>query len=169
MVFALCCHLLVLNICMTFYEYTLFKSYRADMILSRSWYLKVQRDVIQKVSVQELWFLRSACGLMLVNISMKFHEDVLNGFKVIERTRFCHRYCYIQSSKGHYSKKYISKSYDSCALRVIQCWLIFIYSFMKISWTVFKLQSGHDFVTDRQMDSPGKNNMSPNPKGGRHK
>ena len=24
--------------------------------------------------------------LMLVNICMKFHEDILNGFKVIERT-----------------------------------------------------------------------------------
>ena len=33
---------------------------------------------------------------------------------------------------------------------------------MKISQTVFELQSGHDFVTDDQ----GKNNMSPNPTGG---
>ena len=38
---------------------------------------------------------------MLVNICMKFHEDVLNGFKVIEQTWFCHRNCYVQSSKGH--------------------------------------------------------------------
>ena len=28
---------------------------------------------------------------MLVNMCMKFHEDVLNGFKVKERIRFCHR------------------------------------------------------------------------------
>ena len=43
---------------------------------------------------------------MLVNISMKFHEDNLNGLKVIERTQFCHRNCYmyLQSSKGHNSK-----------------------------------------------------------------
>ena len=26
---------------------------------------------------------------MLVNICMKFHEDVLNGFQVTEQTRFC--------------------------------------------------------------------------------
>ena len=26
---------------------------------------------------------------MLVNIYMKFHEDILNGFEVTERTRFC--------------------------------------------------------------------------------
>ena len=26
---------------------------------------------------------------MLVNICMKFHEDILNGFQVTERTQFC--------------------------------------------------------------------------------
>ena len=41
---------------------------------------------------------------MLVNIGMKFHEDILNGFKVKKRTRFCLRNCYLQSSKGHNSK-----------------------------------------------------------------
>ena len=42
---------------------------------------------------------------------------------------------------------------------------------MKIPQTFFELQSGHDFVTDRQTggrmdrrtDDKGKNNMSPNP------
>ena len=41
---------------------------------------------------------------MLVNFCMKFHEDILNGFKVTEQTRFCLRNCYLQSSKGHNSK-----------------------------------------------------------------
>ena len=41
---------------------------------------------------------------MLVNVSMKFHEDILNHLKVIEWTHFCHRNCYLQSSKGHNSK-----------------------------------------------------------------
>ena len=40
---------------------------------------------------------------MWVDISMKFHEDILNGLKAIEGTRFCHRNCYVQSSKGHNS------------------------------------------------------------------
>ena len=44
----------------------------------------LQRDVTQKVSIQELWVLRSERRLMLVNIYMKFHEDMLNGFKVTE-------------------------------------------------------------------------------------
>ena len=46
---------------------------------------------------------------MLVNISMKYHEDTLNNLKVIERTQFCHRNCYLQSSKGHNSKIYIQE------------------------------------------------------------
>ena len=37
--------------------------------------------------MQELWFLRSARFLMLIEIYMKFRENSLNGFKVIERTR----------------------------------------------------------------------------------
>ena len=41
---------------------------------------------------------------MLVSICMKFHKDILNGFKVTERTQFCLRNCYLQSSKGHNSK-----------------------------------------------------------------
>ena len=39
---------------------------------------------------------------------------------------------------------------------------------MKISQTVFELQSGHDFVTYRRTDDQGKNNTSPNPTGGGH-
>ena len=39
--------------------------------------------------MQELWFLRSACRLMLIDIYMKFREDSLNGFQVIKLTRFC--------------------------------------------------------------------------------
>ena len=53
--------------------------------------------------------LRSARRLMLVNICMKLHEDILNGFKVTERTRFCLRDCYLQSSKGRNSKSISTK------------------------------------------------------------
>ena len=38
--------------------------------------------------MQELWFLCSASRLMLLDIYMKFREDSLNGFQIIERTRF---------------------------------------------------------------------------------
>ena len=45
---------------------------------------KVQRGIILKIYIQVLWFLRSACRLMLVNISMTFHEFILNAFQVTE-------------------------------------------------------------------------------------
>ena len=38
--------------------------------------------------MQELWFLHSACPLMLVDICMTFHDASLYGLKVIERTRW---------------------------------------------------------------------------------
>ena len=46
---------------------------------------------------------------MLVNISVKFHEDILNGLNVIERTQFCHRNFYLQSSRGITLKIYIQE------------------------------------------------------------
>ena len=36
--------------------------------------------------MQELWFLRAACCLMLIDIYMTFLEDILNRFQVTERT-----------------------------------------------------------------------------------
>ena len=36
--------------------------------------------------MQELWFFHSARRLMLIDIYMKFREDSLNGFQVIECT-----------------------------------------------------------------------------------
>ena len=63
--------------------------------------------------MQELWFLHSACRLMLIDIYMKFREDSLNGFQVIEQTLFCDR----QSPKGITQKVLVS--YDLCALHII--------------------------------------------------
>ena len=37
---------------------------------------KVQRGITQTIYIQELWFLRYAHRLMLVDISMTFHEDI---------------------------------------------------------------------------------------------
>ena len=37
---------------------------------------------------------------MMLYMSMKFHENILNGFQVLERTRIYHR----QISKGNNSK-----------------------------------------------------------------
>ena len=39
----------------------------------------------------ELWFLWSACHLMMLYISMKLHENILNGFQVTEQTHLLDR------------------------------------------------------------------------------
>ena len=62
--------------------------------------------------MQELWFLCSAFYLMLIDIYMKFREDSLNGFQVIERTQFC-------DSPREITQKYKCKSYGSCALHLV--------------------------------------------------
>ena len=40
--------------------------------------VKVQRGIIQKILMQELWFLRSAHRVMLFDDKMKCLEDILN-------------------------------------------------------------------------------------------
>ena len=49
---------------------------------------KVPREITQKVKKAELPLLHSARYLMLIGICIKFREYSLNGFQVIERTRF---------------------------------------------------------------------------------
>ena len=60
------------------FQVTELQSGRHCILLSAK--AKVQRGITQKIYIQELLFLRSAHRLMLVNISMTFHEDILNGF-----------------------------------------------------------------------------------------
>ena len=56
----------------------------------RNCYLQSSKGHNSEKNIQELWFLRSACFLMLVNMSMKFHEDISNGFQITGRALFCH-------------------------------------------------------------------------------
>ena len=46
-----------------------------------------QRGIAPKLYGHELRFLCSACRLMMLYISVKFHENILISFQVIERTR----------------------------------------------------------------------------------
>ena len=58
--------------------------------------------------IQELQFLCSAYCLMMLYISLKFHENILKGFQVIEGTWNDH----CQISKGN-NYKTVDKSYSS--------------------------------------------------------
>ena len=48
--------------------------------------VKFQRGITTKLYRQELWFLCSACRLIMLYISMKFHDNIVKAFQVIERT-----------------------------------------------------------------------------------
>ena len=97
---------MLVNICMKFHEGIL----KSFWVTERTWpyrkiyYFQFQMAISPKIRNPELWFLRSACCPMLLYICVKFHENIANGFGVTERTQFCLRNCYLQSSKGHNSK-----------------------------------------------------------------
>ena len=77
---------MLIDICIKFREYSL-SGFQviADMTFVMH---KVQREISQKVLKAELPFLHSACHLMLIDNCIKFCENSLSGFQVIERTRF---------------------------------------------------------------------------------
>ena len=87
--------------------------------------------------------LISARRLVMLYICAKFHEIVLNGIKVIERTRFLYGKLQrrIIPQKCRWSNRCLS-------LHIVWSCFIFVPSFVKLSQTVSKLQSGHDFYTE---------------------
>ena len=46
-----------------------------------------------------LWFLRYKCRLIVLNICVKFHKNILNGFKVTKRTGVCGKNCHFSMFK----------------------------------------------------------------------
>ena len=63
-------------------------------------FFNVQRAIHRKVCNPELRFLCSARRLIMLNICVKFHENILNGFEVTERTRVCGKNCHFSMFKG---------------------------------------------------------------------
>ena len=49
--------------------------------------VNTQRAITPKVRKPELQFMCSVRHLKVFNVSMKFHENMSSGFKVMERTR----------------------------------------------------------------------------------
>ena len=49
--------------------------------------VNAQRAITQKVEKPELRFMCSARRIMVINVCVKFHENMSSGFKVMERTR----------------------------------------------------------------------------------
>ena len=84
-------------------------SYRADTIVTETATYKVQRGITLNIYIQELWFLCFARYLMLVNISMKFHEDILNGFKLQSGHNFVTETAFYKVKRGITKKIYIQE------------------------------------------------------------
>ena len=49
--------------------------------------VNTHRAITPKVGKPELRFMCSASRLMVLNVCVKFHENMSSGFKVMERTR----------------------------------------------------------------------------------
>ena len=63
-----------------------FSNYSADGIFSHELlFHNVQRSIIQTAYKKELLFLGSA-RLIMLKICLKFYQDIVNGFKFIERS-----------------------------------------------------------------------------------
>ena len=84
--------------------------------------VKTQRANTQKVEKPELWFMCSACRLMVFNVCVKFHENMSSFFKVMERTRklLTDTQAHTQKRRKHYTPMayfvchYIPMAYFVC-------------------------------------------------------
>ena len=108
----------------------------------------IQRAITLKVGTQELQFMCSECHLMVFNICIKFHENMLSGFKVMELPQKL-------LTDTHTKDKPYTPLH--CILRMpgditrvtvhVFCMLshglTLEFSFMKICQAVLNLRSGH--------------------------
>ena len=76
-------HLMVLAFVSSFMKICqeVFKLWRGQEIVN------TQRAITPKVGKPELRFMCSACHLMVLNVCVKFHENMSSGFNVMERTQ----------------------------------------------------------------------------------
>ena len=58
----------------------------------------VQRAITPKVGKPQLWFMCSACCLIVLYTCVKFRENISNGFQLTERTQVHSRNDYVQCS-----------------------------------------------------------------------
>ena len=88
-----------------------------------------------KLYKQQLWFLCLPRRLLLLNKCIKFHQDLLNCFQDVLPKRFCRKLLFYKVQRD-ITKTYKEELLFLCSAR---CLMIFIWSFIKISWMVFTL------------------------------
>ena len=83
----------------------------------------------------------------VVNSYLTLHEDILNWFKVIEWTRFCHRNYYLESSQRLKLKTCVQELWFLHSA----CWPMLVNIYMKTReniLNILKVKIGHDLVTE---------------------
>ena len=162
------------NICMTFHEDTLngFKVTERTRFCLRKCYLQRSKGHNSKRINTTVMVLAFCTSLMLVNICMKFHARILNGFWVKERTRPYRKIYYFQFQRA------ITPKIRNTELRFLRSArrLMLLYICVKCHenisngfWVTERTRfcdRQTDGQRDRRTDDQGKNNMSPNPTGG---
>ena len=86
----------------------------------------------------ESQLLISACRLVMLYISTKFCEIIMNGIKVIERIRFLYR-SDTENYKENNSSNNVGESNCCKSLHVFWSCFIFVPSLVKLSRSVSKL------------------------------
>ena len=118
---------------------------------ARNYHCPISKGIPPKLYKQELWFLSSAHWLMMAYISIKFRENILNGFQVMERTRIYH----CQISKENNSKTVWTRvTVYTCMLCTLSDNDLYFYG---VSWKYLERFSSHRanmiaWQTDRQTD-----------------
>ena len=77
------CRLMVFNICVKFHQNM---SSSSKVMEQTGKIVNTQRAITPKVGKPELLFMCSARRLMVLNVCVKFHQNMSSGFKVMERT-----------------------------------------------------------------------------------
>ena len=85
----------------------------------------------------------------MLYICVKFYKNICNSFQLTELTRVYGRDGYFQYLL--YSKSGNSKSRLHCVLHILSWCFTFVKNFMKISQTVFNLQSRHKYMVEMAM------------------
>ena len=92
--------LMVFNVCVKFHK----NMSRGFKVME--WTRKIvntQRAITQKVEKTELQFMCSARRLMVINVCVKFHENMSSCFKVMERTRKLLTHTHTEKRRKHYT------------------------------------------------------------------
>ena len=102
---------MVLNICVKFHDILQpFYCYRADTSMWWKWQFLMSKAITPKLCNPELRFLRSTRCLMVLNICMKFHENILNGLKLQSGHEYVVKIAIFQCSNGNNSERSQSRA-----------------------------------------------------------